>query len=119
MHDEPIKPSQDACEKPRGANRKLEKLRKAINCYYDLYNNGLCNRASQYYQVFGIASSFYKMGYRRPRFSQDFYNLTESKMDQFIVDAAYEQGLSDMLINNAVDNVVDLLAKKRQTEVEA
>ena len=24
-------------------NRKLEKYRKACNCYYDLYNNGLCN----------------------------------------------------------------------------
>ena len=35
-------------------NRALEKFRKASNCYYDLYNNGLCNRATEFRGVFGF-----------------------------------------------------------------
>lgn len=32
----------------------LERLRVARNCYYDLYNNGLCNLRSKFLNVFGI-----------------------------------------------------------------
>lgn len=35
-------------------NKYLEKFRKAVNCYYDLYNNGLCNRAREFKTLFCI-----------------------------------------------------------------
>ena len=86
-------PSSGACDKPRGANRNLEKLRKAINCYYDLYNNGLCNRATQFYQVFGISSSHHKYGTRSPRFAQAMYDEVEVAMNKFVGRAAIEQNI--------------------------
>src|SRR6056297_3140104 len=49
-------PDHGQVDNPR-KNRRLEKLRKAINCYYDLYNNGLMNSAAQFRKVFGIPSS--------------------------------------------------------------
>ncbi len=39
-------------------NRALETLRKAANCYYDLFNNGLCNRATEFRSVFGFAGTW-------------------------------------------------------------
>lgn len=71
-------------------NPKLERFRKAANCYYDLYNNGLCNRASEFRTVFGIASSKYRT---RRWFSDCLFELTESALDNIIFDAAVEQGL--------------------------
>lgn len=43
-------PSEGACEDAEGKNRKLEKLRVATNCYYDLFNNVLtcANGAARY-----------------------------------------------------------------------
>ena len=54
-------PPRGSVNQPR-KNRWLEKFRKATNCYYDLYNNGLCNRANEFRLVFGIASSKYFLG---------------------------------------------------------
>lgn len=78
-------------------NPALEKFRKAVNCYYDLYNNGLCNRAAQFAKIFGIATSQYK--YRESRynygynfeFAQTMYDRTEEAMDAIILAAAAEQ----------------------------
>jgi hypothetical protein len=78
-------------ENPR-KNKALEKYRKAANCYYDLYNNGLCNRASEFYHVFKIKSSEHKIGSKyRGKFTRILYELIEEKMDQFVLDAALEQ----------------------------
>ena len=73
-------------------NKALEKFRVASNCYYDLYNNGLCNRASEFRQVFGIPSTKYreKVG-RYSRFVDELYVLTEKVMDEIILDAVKEQ----------------------------
>lgn len=62
----------------------LEKLRKAANCYYDLYNNGLCNRAAEFRQVFGFAGTALR-GKSDKRL--------EDKMTEIILNAAIEQGL--------------------------
>lgn len=75
-------------------NRKLEKFRKAQNCYYDLYNNGLCNRASEFARMFEIASSMYKQtGRYGSEFSIIFYRKVEEKMNEIILEAGIEQGL--------------------------
>ena len=74
-------------------NPALEKFRKAVNCYYDLYNNGLCNRAAQFSKIFGIATGQYK--YRNGRygfeFTQIMYDHTEEAMDAIVLAAAAEQ----------------------------
>ena len=72
-------------------NKALEKFRKAVNCYYDLYNNGLCNRAREFAATFGIASSRY--GNYGSRYGQILYELTEDKMNAIIEAAAEEQGV--------------------------
>lgn len=45
-------PLQGKCENPRSKNKNLEKFRKAQNCLYDLFNNALCNRRSEFRQMF-------------------------------------------------------------------
>ena len=73
-------------------NKALEKFRVASNCYYDLYNNGLCNRASEFRRVFGIPSTKYweKVG-RYSRFLDELYDQTEEVMDEIILNAVKEQ----------------------------
>lgn len=76
-------------------NPALEKFRKASNCYYDLYNNGLFNRAHEFYHVFGIASGNYKYlpGAHR-MFMEELYIATEAKMDEIILAAMKEQAVN-------------------------
>ena len=87
-------PSSGEVEQPR-KNKALEKLRKGINCYYDLYNNGLCNRASEFYHVYKIPSSHYRIG---RSFDDNLYEEVEAKMDVLIENAAIEQGLNHLLL---------------------
>jgi hypothetical protein len=88
---EQLIPAEGSVENPRSTNRALEKFRRAANCYYDLYNNGLGNRASEFRQVFGIASTHYSLG--RCRFERSLYRDTEREMDSIIAAAAVEQGI--------------------------
>lgn len=83
-------PIEGAVASPR-THPKLEKLRRAINCYYDLYNNGLCNRASEFARVTGIAAGKYKMD--RYSYSPTLYKLLEERMDAIVADAAAEQNI--------------------------
>jgi hypothetical protein len=83
-------PMSGSVDNPR-KNKKLERYRKATNCYYDLYNNGLCNRAREFASLFKIASSRYYNGFD---FSENFYDLVEERMDAIIVEAAAEQGIA-------------------------
>jgi len=85
-------PAEGAVANPR-KNKKLEKFRKAVNCYYDLYNNGLGNRASAFAKVFGIASRDYKYA-RSWRYMDCLYTETEQVMDKIIYEAAVEQGFA-------------------------
>lgn len=75
-------------------NRNLEKFRKAVNCYYDLYNNGLLNRVDEFRRVFKLNISEYKLGTERRIFADELYERVENEMDQIIVAAAKEQGIS-------------------------
>jgi len=83
-------PVEGSVSSPGGRNKNLERFRKATNCYYDLYNNGLCNRARAFSKIFGIASSNY--GFGNGRFSQNMYTMVEEKMDVIVENAAREQG---------------------------
>lgn len=77
-------PSEGSVANPRH-NQALETLRRASNCYYDLFNNGLCNRASEFRRVFGFAGTWIaKHGFPH-------YAPLEEKMDEFILNADREQ----------------------------
>ena len=69
-------------------NPKLERYRRAANCYYDLYNNGLCNRAKEFEEIFG----FWAGG----EFTQEVVNDTEKAMNRIIREAAKEQKIAEV-----------------------
>lgn len=81
------------------ANPMLERFRKAVNCYYDLYNNGLCNRAASFSRLFGLKVSEYR--FRRLRggwhIDQHLYAAVEPRMDAIVRAAADEQGLTHLI----------------------
>jgi hypothetical protein len=72
-------------------NVALERFRKASNCYYDLYNNGLGNRASSFSKLFGIAAGNYRLWNNRFSYSPALYEIVEVEMDKVILAAAAEQ----------------------------
>lgn len=70
-------------------NKALEKFRRASNAYYDIFNNGGCNRAAQIRAIFGFGISRYRYNHR---FDWDgIHKQTEPVMDQIILAAAAEQ----------------------------
>lgn len=83
-------PGEGAVPNPR-KNAALERFRNAVNCYYDLYNNGLCNRRTQFTRVFGINTSRYKIGFGSHRL--EMYNRVEEAMDAIVLAAANEQNV--------------------------
>lgn len=83
-------PSEGAVANPK-KNRALEKMRKAANCYYDLYNNGLCNRAAEFRSVFGFGGTLIP----KARFNYPvLQDRLDERMDEIILAAAKEQGLA-------------------------
>jgi hypothetical protein len=83
-------PRSGSVENPR-KNAALEKYRKAVNCYYDLYNNGLCNRSAEFRVVYDIPSSYY--GSYGRGYGAQLYVMVEIKLDAIIAAAAEEQGI--------------------------
>jgi hypothetical protein len=83
-------------EVPEGktTNKALERFRRAQNCYYDLYNNGLCNRAREFSTLFRIpgVSREIKQNYGSNFLvSSATEDAIDSKMDKFIMEAYCEQ----------------------------
>lgn len=83
-------------EVPQGKkqNKHLERFRKAMNCYYDLYNNGLCNRAREFsrlYKLSGIPREIHER--RRLGSMLSLYTeiCVDTAMDDFIRLAYQEQ----------------------------
>jgi len=76
----------------RSKNKALEKLRVAGNLVYDLFNNGLGNRRSQFQGFFGWAP------YTRGGMTSSQFEEAERKLEpvitRIIIDAAKEQGIS-------------------------
>ena len=72
-------------------NPKLERFRKLVNAYYDLYNNG------------GLNDENKKVSHYFPRaisFAENnewdsCYEITEPIMDRAILEASEEQGVND------------------------
>ena len=81
-------------EQGKTTNKALERFRKAQNCYYDLYNNGLCNRAREFSTVFRIAGVPREI---KQNYGYNFLvsSVTEDaidkKMDELIMNAYAEQ----------------------------
>ena len=74
-------------------NKALEKFRKASNAYYDIFNNGGCNRAAQIRSIFKFGMTTMRVG---KRFDWNaIHEKVEPIMDQIILAAAAEQGIRD------------------------
>ena len=97
-------PTQGSCviQKDGKAVTKLNRYRRATNCYYDLFNNGLINRAQEFRSIFGFSpkKEFSKINYRAGSMFHgiDFVNdrlyaKCDEVMDRIILAAAQEQGL--------------------------
>lgn len=86
-------PATGAVSNPRSANKALERFRRASNAYYDIFNNGGCNRASTIRHFFGVNMSYYRVGYSWNW--NGIHRLTEPKMDELVLAAAIEQKLVD------------------------
>ena len=86
-------PAEGPCENPRSANKKLEKLRRAVNAYYDIFNNGGMNRGAEIRHHFGVAMSQYRSG--RGRDQRTHWARIAEKvnpiMDEIILAAGVEQ----------------------------
>ena len=83
-------------EVPEGktTNKALERFRRAQNCYYDLYNNGLGNRAREFSTLYRIAGVPREIKERRNLGTMlSLYTeiAIDNKMDGFILDAYREQ----------------------------
>lgn len=91
-------PCEGSVPAARGKNAKLEQFRKAVNCYYDLYNNGLGNRAREFSFVFFPATR-HKLG--GGWYTDYLYTRVEELMDKFILAAATEQGIEVSMTEEA------------------
>lgn len=78
-------------------NPALERYRVASNCYYDLYNNGLCNMAKEFRKVFGFSGKKLQTAHLglRGALTQELVDRTESAMDKIILAAAKEQRIGE------------------------
>lgn len=81
-------------------NKALERFRKASNAYYDIFNNGGCNRGGSIRGFFGFGTSsmievvYTPMGRVRRLNWEAIHAIVEPKMDEIILAAAVEQGLA-------------------------
>lgn len=100
-------PSEGEVPNAKGANRALEKLRVAANCYYDLYNNGLINRAAEFRRVFGFGGSVIS----KANFNHPLQAELDARMDEIILAAAAEQNLLSEMFS--AEQVLALLKKQK------
>lgn len=84
-------PDQGPVTKP--SSDKLEKYRQACNCYYDLYNNGLCNRKAEFRKVFGfsVPPKFFTTHKEDDKELELFASKLDAAMDLIIYQACVEQ----------------------------
>jgi len=88
-------PFQGRCENPMSKNKYLERFRKAQNLLYDLFNNALMNRKSEFKSFFGfvpINTSRYSYPVTATRWEQVEEEM-EILFTPIILSAAKEQGL--------------------------
>jgi hypothetical protein len=90
-------PLMGSVEDPK-RNPALEKFRIASGCYYDLFNNGLGNRARQFGRVFGVRLGDF-VERRRAGFHTEYDisalgRVIEPVMERIVLDAVKEQFFS-------------------------
>ena len=88
-------PMEGACE-----DKAIDRLRRAINAYYDIYNNGGCNSVSRKVSYFfpGVMQHLqYGRSYRNDWESVE--KITEPKMDAIILKVAKAKGLIELYEN--------------------
>ena len=108
-------------------NPFLEKFRIASNCYYDLYNNGLCNRSEEFEDVFRFVGPYQEwdseddddlspvVDVNKAWWTRENIDRVEAKIDEFILRAAEEQGIecpevSKTSVQDEVDRISAELA---------
>ena len=74
---------------PRSKNKHLERFRKAMNAYYDLYNNGLWNRAREFANLFKFYGLREVMRYGE--LSDGTRRAIDITMDEYVLLAYKEQ----------------------------
>jgi len=91
---EALIPAEGSVPNPK-KNKQLERFRKASNCYYDLFNNGLGNRNREFAAIFKVPAMQYA---RKGMRSLDTWGvrqvaeLVEPKMREITLAGAAEQG---------------------------
>ena len=85
-------PMMGKVEFSRSKNKKLEKFRVAQNLIYDLFNNGLINRASHFRQFFGFSAPIRSCGYTQLQF-KNYSEQLEPILTDIMQEAAIEQGI--------------------------
>jgi hypothetical protein len=73
----------------RTKNMHLERFRKAVNAYYDLYNNGLWNRAREFANLFKLYGLRDVMRYGD--LNESTTKTIETIMDEYVLLAYKEQ----------------------------
>ena len=86
-------PMQGACEFPRSKNKSLDKFRRATNCVYDFFNNGLMNRRYQFIDIFGPAPTMRDFSCFSSVSWDQWEDRIEPMFRKIIMDAAEEQGI--------------------------
>jgi len=83
-------PAMGECE-----NKKVERFRKASNAYYDIFNNGGCNRGPSIGKFFPGVMAEINESYRyRSNPNWDYiHRIVEPKMDEIILETAKKVGL--------------------------
>lgn len=76
-------------------NKKLEKFRAASNAYYDIFNNGGCNRYHEIRYHFNTSVQAHTMGRGRTQRTNwdSIAEHVDPIMDIIVIEAAIEQGI--------------------------
>ena len=75
------------------SHKALERCRKAINVYHDLYNNGMGNRNKDFRLIFRMPL-WMLYDKKKREWPECFYRAVELKMDSIILKAAKAEGLA-------------------------
>jgi hypothetical protein len=105
-------PASGECPEAKGANKALDRYRRARNCYYDLFNNGLCNRGAEFRALFKVGKLPRRTYGRGCNLDFDAI-IAEGKvdavLDKLILAAAKEQGIEVKEVSDA-DKIAALRA---------
>lgn len=104
-------PASGECPNSRGKNKMLDRFRRAVNCYYDLNNNGLINRKDEFRPLFGFSLRDFKINGRYNFEAIERSGVVEAKMDEFILAAAKEQGVEVREPYNIPPSLIALLER--------